>query len=233
MENSILYDEILEKMRLHTKILSTESSLLIYFHLLLFGPRSPAELRKQLDIPKSTLFRNISYLIDVKLIHQIQDDSITDKRLQVKYVVSKHIRELINIDIPAELKKYAIMKKKKSIISNWNNMLITISNQYNGLITQLFYNQKQSSSISNNQNLILVKRLNSPDLPLNNKNIYHKMGILMFSILDGAKHPEKIEKLVELINSIQELQLPVQDDISTPKIPVALSISYFNFGENP
>lgn len=69
----------ISRIPLVTKIINTESCLLIYSYLTLYGKTTPVELRQRINLSKATVFRSLALLTEAGIVSKEMQQERTAK----------------------------------------------------------------------------------------------------------------------------------------------------------
>jgi DNA-binding transcriptional ArsR family regulator len=194
-------------MGLLNKIANTDSCLMIYAYLMLFGKTTPAELREITGQSKATMFRNLSILTEAGLIEKLVDDSVSDKRYSTNYYVSKEIMKISKQLYSKKLKKFAEKSNRTQIIDDWMTTVESLPLKLSRLTSELILLMAEKSS-------------EDKDLP---HPIVSKMLVFRLADIDEVSVVHK--KLVDFVSEFDSRKPAEKRDWKKPlKKPVVLSI---------
>jgi DNA-binding transcriptional ArsR family regulator len=194
-------------MGLLNKIANTDSCLMIYAYLMLFGKTTPAELREITGQSKATMFRNLSILTEAGLIEKLVDDSVSDKRYSTNYHVSKEIMKISKQLYSKKLKKFAEKSNRTQIIDDWMTTVESLPLKLSRLTSELILLMAEKSS-------------EDKDLP---HPIVSKMLVFRLADIDEVSVVHK--KLVDFVSEFDSRKPAEKRDWKKPlKKPVVLSI---------
>jgi hypothetical protein len=200
-------DEQLERMEHLTKIVKTDSCLLIYSYLMLFGKTTPAELRDVTGQSKATMFRNLSLLTDAGLLSKEEDNSVDDKRYSTNYYVAQEIMKISKQLLSRKLRKHAKESNRSQIVDDWMTIIEALPLKLSRLTSQLIL-------------LMAARSLDGECVPC---PVVSKM--LVFRLADIEQVNVIHKKLVDFVNDFDSRKPAGKRDWKKPlKKPVVLSI---------
>ncbi len=206
-------EQQLDRIPLLTKIINTESCLLVYSYLALYGKTTPAELRQRVDLSKATIFRNLAHLTEAEIITKEVNQQILDKRYQLEYYISETLADFSKLSFSEDLKKHAESKGKVQILNEWLSQLEFLPLVLNQLTSQLMistYNQQVSS-----------KRKKVPAIKT-----------LIFRLKEEKNYPEFHKKLMDFLKDVDKGQTTKRNMKKPMKNPVAFSISVVAYADD-
>ncbi len=124
-------------MKLLTKICNSESSLLIYAFLNLYGKTTPATLRAKTRLSKATIFRNLALLLQANLIKKEVDLSVKDKRYNLYYYITHDLLKKSKNLFSEELRNHATAQGNPKLIQDWFLVLEKLPLLLNQFTSQL------------------------------------------------------------------------------------------------
>lgn len=133
-------------MKLLTKIGTSESSLLIYSFLNLYGKTTPAALRNRTRLSKATIFRNLALLLQANLIKKEVDLSAKDKRYNLSYYITQDLLTKSKALFSEELRNFAITQGKSKVIQEWVAVLGKLPLLLNQFTSQLMLLMRHPSA---------------------------------------------------------------------------------------
>ncbi|MHA2171824.1 MAG: hypothetical protein ACXAB7_18265 [Candidatus Kariarchaeaceae archaeon] len=207
----------LQKIEQVIRIIETESCLLIYFHLLIFGESTPAELRKNTNLPKTTLFRNLSLLLDAEFVAKYIDDSKDDKRHSTLYYIKTPLREISNLNVDSELENHAHNVTKISIVQHWQSLLPRLPVIFTKLCSTIFLHQDETAKVRMTNRATLI-----------DADLLSKCNVMLFTLFDAEDNVEIIEHFNQFLQKIDPKK--IEPKTEGMQIPVALSINMLSFG---
>ena len=113
---------------------------------MLFGKTTPAELREITGQSKATMFRNLSLLAEVGLLKKQVDNSVSDKRYNTSYYVSKEIMKISKQLSSKKLEKYAVESGNSQVIENWFSTIESLPLKLSQLTSELIILKAGKSS---------------------------------------------------------------------------------------
>ncbi|MHA2141014.1 MAG: hypothetical protein ACXADD_05875 [Candidatus Thorarchaeota archaeon] len=147
-----------DKIKQLLKIIETESCLLIYSYLMLFGRTTPAKLREVTGLSKATMFRNLALLYDAEILAK-EEVSVTDRRYGLHYYISKNLLDVAKRLYSRRIQKYAIEKDDQEILQRWVMALETLPLALNRFTTQLILTMAQTTSGIEVDDCIVVTKM--------------------------------------------------------------------------
>ena len=179
-------------MALLNKIVNTDSCLMIYSYLMLFGKTTPAELREITGQSKATMFRNLSLLTEARLIDKLVDNSVSDKRYSTNYYVSEEIMKISKRPYSKKLEKFAEESNRDQIIDDWMTTIETLPLKLSRLTSELIMLMAERSSEDDSVpypvvSKMLVFRL----VDIDQVSVVHKKLVDFMSDFDSRKSTEK------------------------------------------
>ena len=179
-------------MALLNKIVNTDSCLMIYSYLMLFGKTTPAELREITGQSKATMFRNLSLLTEAGLIDKLVDNSVSDKRYSTNYYVSEEIMKISKRPYSKKLEKFAEESNRDQIIDDWMTTIETLPLKLSRLTSELIMLMAERSSEDDSVpypvvSKMLVFRL----VDIDQVSVVHKKLVDFMSDFDSRKSTEK------------------------------------------
>jgi DNA-binding MarR family transcriptional regulator len=198
-----------------SRIIETDSALLIYFHLLIYGKSTPVDLQKKAGLPKSTTFRNLALLQEAGLVGKEVDEQAQDKRYRVFYQVAKSLSELSKLSITPELQKQAQEEGKHEVLQHWQALAPKMPVIFTKLCSTIFLGHSEMPPIQIQSKAIDI-------------DLLKKCNVMLFSLFDAEDNPQLIEQLLEFLNSIDARK--IRTPTTGMKLPVALAITMLSFG---
>ncbi|TET74802.1 MAG: hypothetical protein E3J43_09320 [Candidatus Heimdallarchaeota archaeon] len=190
-----------------TKIINTESCLLLYSYLALYGKTTPAELRQKINLSKATIFRGLALLTEAEIINKEVNDQITDKRFNVEYYISETLADFSKFSFSTELKKYAKSQEKLAVLEEWLSQLEFLPLILNQLTSQLMISMCDSPSCLEEEKTKVIKTL-------------------IFRLKEEENYSEFHKKLIDFIEDVDSNQSEKKRNLKEPmNNPVAFSIS--------
>jgi predicted transcriptional regulator len=197
----------LDKMELLNKITKTDSCLMIYSYLMLFGKTTPAELRNITGQSKATMFRNLSLLSEVGLLDKEEDNSVADKRYSTHYFVSQEIMKISKHLSSKKLNNFAEESNKSEIVEEWMTTIEALPLKLSRLTSELIF-------------LMAGRASEEEGIPC---PVVSKM--LVFRLADIDQVSEIHQKLVDFISDFDSRDSSKRRDWKKSlKRPVVLSI---------
>ena len=194
-------------MALLNKIVNTDSCLMIYSYLMLFGKTTPAELREITGQSKATMFRNLSLLTEAGLIDKLVDNSVSDKRYSTNYYVSEEIMKISKRPYSKKLEKFAEESNRDQIIDDWMTTIETLPLKLSRLTSELIMLMAERSSEDDSVPYPVVSKM------------------LVFRLVDIDQVSVVHKKLVDFISDFDSRKSTEKRDWKKPlKRPVVLSI---------
>ena len=190
-----------------TKIIKTESCLLIYSYLALFGKTTPAELRKRTNLSKATIFRNLSLLTEAGILTKEINDQIIDRRYNLEYYISETLADISKIFFSKRLLKYVESQKKLDTLDNLLSQLEFLPLILNRLTSQLMISTCKYPSFRDGKQNRVVKTL-------------------IFRLKEEENYENFHKKLMDLIEYVDTKKIEKKRNMKEPmKNPVAFSVS--------
>lgn len=190
-----------------TKIIKTESCLLIYSYLALFGKTTPAELRKRTNLSKATIFRNLSLLTEAGILTKEINDQIIDRRYNLEYYISETLADISKIFFSKRLLKYVESQKKLDTLDNLLSQLEFLPLILNRLTSQLMISTCKYPSFRDVKQNRVVKTL-------------------IFRLKEEENYENFHKKLMDLIEYVDTKKIEKKRNMKEPmKNPVAFSVS--------
>lgn len=194
-------------MALLNKIVNTDSCLIIYSYLMLFGKTTPAELREITSQSKATMFRNLALLADAGLLNKLVDNSVSDKRYNTSYYVSQEIMKVSKQLSSKKLEKYAKESGKGQIIENWFSTIEALPLKLSRLTSELILLMAGRASEQEGVTCPVVSKM------------------LVFRLADIDNVSEIHQKLIDFVGDFDLRKSSKKRDWKKPlKQPVVLSI---------
>jgi hypothetical protein len=201
-------DNQLERMIQLTKIVKTDSCLMIYSYLMLFGKTTPAELRDVTGQSKATMFRNLSLLTEAGLLNKEEDQSVADKRYSTNYYVAQEIMKITKQLMSKKLRKYAVESNRSQVVDEWTTSIEALPLKLSRLTSELILLMAARSSEEDGVPCPIVSNM------------------LVFRLADIDQVSVIYKKLVEFVSDFDTRKPAGKRDWKKPlKKPVVLSIS--------
>ena len=178
-------------MGLVNKIVNTDSCLMIYSYLMLFGKTTPAELREITGQSKATMFRNLSLLTEAGLIDKLVDNSVSDKRYSTNYYVSEEIMKISKQPYSKKLEKFAKENNRDQIIDDWMTTIETLPLKLSRLTSELIMLMAEKSSEEMVPCPIVSKMLVFRLADIEDVSVVHKKLVDFVKEFDSRKSTEK------------------------------------------
>ena len=178
-------------MGLVSKIVNTDSCLMIYSYLMLFGKTTPAELREITGQSKATMFRNLSLLTEAGLIDKLVDNSVSDKRYSTNYYVSEEIMKISKQPYSKKLEKFAKENNRDQIIDDWMTTIETLPLKLSRLTSELIMLMAEKSSEEMVPCPIVSKMLVFRLADIEDVSVVHKKLVDFVKEFDSRKSTEK------------------------------------------
>lgn len=190
-----------------TKIINTESCLLIYSYLTLYGKTTPVELRQRINLSKATVFRSLALLTEAGIVSKEINNQVADKRYSVEYYITETLEEFSKATISEEIKKRAKSQEKLSILEDWLSQLEFLPLVLNQLTSQLMISVCDGFSSPEGKRKQIVK-------------------VLVFRLKEEENYTEFRKKLMDFMREIDAKHSKRKRNMKEPmKNPVAFSIS--------
>ena len=197
-----------------TKIVNTESCLLIYSYLALYGKTTPSELRHRTNLSKATIFRSLAILTEAGLVSKEINDHIEDKRYNIEYHITETLEEFSKVTISKEIKRYVKTHGKLSILEEWLSQLEFLPLVLNRLTSQLMISVFDDPSNPEREKKQIIKKL-------------------VFRLREEENYAEFQKKLTNFMKEIDAKHTKKKRDMKQPmKNPVAFSISVVAYSED-
>lgn len=202
--------DLIEKL---LRIIETESCLLIYAYLMIFGRSTPAKLRDVTGLSKATMFRNLALLLDTGIVAK-EDLEVADMRYSLHYYISKNILEETKRLYSERVRKFALQSGNENTIDRFVLGLETLPLTLNRFTTQLILNVNKNQTDSDESKCRILTKM-----------IAFRVG----DIADVSIIIDKIQELVELFDAHisakhRNLKKPLAN-------PTTLSISLLALGD--
>lgn len=190
-----------------TKIINTESCLLIYSYLTLYGKTTPVELRQRINLSKATVFRSLALLTEAGIVSKEINNQVADKRYSFEYYITETLEEFSKATVSEEIKKHAKSQKKLSILEAWLSQLEFLPLVLNQLTSQLMISVCDDSSRPEGKKKKIIKTL-------------------VFRLKEEENYTEFQKKLMDFMREIDAEHSNKKRNLKEPmKNPVAFSIS--------
>jgi predicted transcriptional regulator len=197
----------ISRIPLVTKIINTESCLLIYSYLTLYGKTTPVELRQRINLSKATVFRSLTLLTEAGIVSREINNQVADKRHSVEYYITETLEEFSKATISEEVKKRAESQEKLSILEDWLSQLEFLPLVLNQLTSRLMISVCDDSSSPEGEKKQIIKTL-------------------VFRLKEEENYTEFQKKLMDFMREIDAKHSNKKRNLKEPmKNPVAFSIS--------
>ncbi|MCW3997924.1 MAG: MarR family transcriptional regulator [Candidatus Bathyarchaeota archaeon] len=204
----------ISRIPLVTKIINTESCLLIYSYFTLYGKTTPVELRQRINLSKATVFRSLALLTEAGIVTKEINDQIADKRFSIEYYISETLEEFSKVTVSKEIKKYAKTQGKLRILEDWLSQLEFLPLVLNRLTSQLMISVCDDPSSQKREKKQIIKTL-------------------VFRLKEEENYAEFQEKLKNFMREIDAKHSKRKRNMKQPmKNPVAFSISVVAFSDD-
>ena len=147
-----------DKIKQLLKIIDTESCLLIYSYLMLFGRATPAKLREVTGISKATVFRNLALLHDAEVLAK-EEVSVSDRRYGLHYYISKNLFDIAKRLYSKKVQKYAVESNNQALLDRWAIALETLPLILNRLTTELILKVAQLPSEAEPDECVVITKM--------------------------------------------------------------------------
>ena len=190
-----------------TKIINTESCLLLYSYLALYGKTTPAELRQRINLSKATIFRSLAQLTEAEIIAREVNNQVTDKRYNVEYYISETLADFSKFSFSMELREYAKSQEKSVVLEEWLSQLEFLPLVLNQLTSQLMISTCEPTSSPDAKKTRIIKTL-------------------IFRLKEEENYSQFHKKLIDFVEDVDSVHSEKKRNMKDPmKNPVAFSVS--------
>ncbi|KXH72412.1 MAG: hypothetical protein AM326_03480 [Candidatus Thorarchaeota archaeon SMTZ-45] len=147
-----------ERIRQLLKIINTESCLLVYSYLMLFGRTTPAKLREATGLSKATMFRNLALLSDAEVLSKEEVD-VSDMRYSLHYYISKNLLDEAKSLSSKGIQEYAAQTNNIGIFERWVMSLETLPLTLNRFVTELLLSVTQDSQTTSKDECTVITKM--------------------------------------------------------------------------
>ncbi len=141
------------------RVISQDSSLLIYSYLQLFGKTTPSELREKTELAHASVFRSLALMTKLGIITKEEDPTVTDRRFRTHYYIKQTLGELLENATSEGLLQYAQEKKESQIVTNWVQTWETVPLQLNQLTTRLMLSMRHTTETPTQDTCLRVAKI--------------------------------------------------------------------------
>jgi DNA-binding transcriptional ArsR family regulator len=167
------------------KIIETESCLLIYAHLMLFGRTTPAKLREVTGLSKATMFRNLALLYDAEILAK-EEVTVPDRRYGLHYYISKNLMDVAKRLFSRSVQNYAVESGNQDLFERWAMALETLPLALNRFTTELILKVAQIPVEPDTDECIVITKM------------------VAFRVGDITDTPVIIEKIRDLVKAFEK-----------------------------
>ena len=197
-----------------TKIVNTESCLLIYSYLTLYGKTTPVELRQRINLSKATVFRSLALLTEAGIVSKEINNQVADKRYSVEYYITETLEEFSKVTVSEEVRERAKSQEKLSILEDWLSQLEFLPLVLNQLTSQLMISVCDDFSPPEGDKKQIIKTL-------------------VFRLKEEENYTEFQKKLKNFMREIDAKHSNKKRNLKEPmKNPVAFSISVVAYADS-
>ncbi|MFX0054612.1 MAG: hypothetical protein ACFFAX_11815 [Promethearchaeota archaeon] len=174
-----------DKIKQLQKIIDTESCLLIYSYLMLFGRTTPAKLREVTGLSKATMFRNLALLHDAGILAK-EEVAVSDRRYGLHYYIAKNLLDLARRLYTKRVEEYGAKRNDQKVLSRWVMALETLPLTLNRFTTELMLKMAQSPSNADSDECVVITKM------------------IAFRVGDIEDAPKIFDKVRELVGAFEE-----------------------------
>ncbi len=212
--STLKLEKQIARIPLLTKIISTESCLILYSYLALYGKTTPAELRQRINLSKATIFRSLAQLTEAEIITREVNNQVTDKRYNVEYYISETLADFSKFSFSKELREYAKSQEKSVILEEWLSQLEFLPLVLNQLTSQLMISTFVPPSSTGAKKTRIIKTL-------------------IFRLKEEENYSEFHKKLIDFVEDVDSKHSEKKRNMKEPmKNPVAFSVSVVAYNDD-
>ncbi|MFW9887020.1 MAG: hypothetical protein ACFFER_02485 [Candidatus Thorarchaeota archaeon] len=174
-----------DKIRQLQKIIDTESCLLIYSYLMLFGRTTPAKLREVTGLSKATMFRNLALLHDAKILAK-EEVAVSDRRYGLHYYITTNLLDVARRLYTSRVQEYAARHDCQEALRRWVMTLEALPLALNRFTSELMLRMAQTSDKVESDECIVITKM------------------IAFRVGDIKDAPLILGKIRELVSAFEE-----------------------------